>query len=536
MPHLPTHALRALVRRFGLALAAAVLVAACTSTPSPTPGITLDVDDATPTATRGTSVQVTVDLTRLGGADASVALSVTGQPATVSAAFAPASLSGSATESTLTLTVDAAAAEGTVDLTVTGTAGDLTDTVDLTLTIESLTVSGRVQQALNRPLIGATVASQGETAFTDATGAFTLSGLSLPYDLLVSSAVGTDSMHVYEGLTSPTPVLRPTFAVLGFIAPTVDTTVDGSLVAGALGADEAVIVCLEGVAIAVYGCDSLTTGDVAYSIAAAWFDGSNASVRLHALHFEIDADDVPTAFLGYETFLLDLSDGVAVIGADLDFDPVASDDVTGTTDHPVALPDTNLLVLARFGPNLSMPIVEIPDPGATAFEVLVPVLPGLTYDVLFIGSTTGGGVITWKHDVGLDAGAFAVAAPALPVAPANATTGVDLATPFSSTAAGGARTYFWGPDVVGPFFGLTTTRTNVTIPDPALGGFALPVGADYFWSLLGHGDDDVDTAAAGGYADYYTILFGVSGAGGPGLAADRTFALPDDSRAFTFAP
>ncbi len=535
MPHLPPHTLRALVHRFGLALAAAALVAACTSTPPPTPGITLGVDDATPTAVRGTSVEVTVDLTRLGGADASVALSVTGLPANVSAAFAPASLSGSATESTLTLTVAGAAAEGTADLTVTGTAGALTDDVDLTLTIGSLTISGRVQQALDRPLIGATVASQGETTFTDGTGAFTLSGLSLPYDLVVSSAAGTGGLHVFEGLTSPTPVLRPTFAVLDPVTPTFNATVDGSLVAGALGANEAVVVCVEGVAVAVYGCDSLIAGDAAYSIAAAWFDGSTASVRLHALHFEVDADAVPTTYLGYETFPFDLSDGVPVI-SDLDFDPVASDDLTGTTDHPVALPDTDLVVLARFGPNLSMPISGISDPGATAFEVLVPVLPGLTYDVLFSGSSASGGVITWRHDVGLDAGALAVAVPALPVAPADATTGVGLATPFSSTADGAARTYAWGPNVAGPFIGLTTTRTSVTIPDPALAGFAMPAGADYNWTLLGHGDDGVDTAAAGGYADYFTILYGLLGAGGPGLDSDRTFALPTDSRDFTFAP
>ena len=533
MPH---PALRALLRRFGLSLAAVALVAACTP-PAATPGIALDLDDPTPTAIRGTSLQITVDLTRLGGADAPVALSVTGLPANVAAAFAPASLTGSATESTLTLSVGASATEGTSDLTVTGTTGTLSDDVDLTLTIGGLTVTGRVRQGAQRPLIGATVASQDETATTDATGAFTLSGLSVPYDLVVSSEMGDGSLHLFEGLTSPTPVVRP--ALDRFRAPMIgfSTTIDGSIDGGALGLDEVVVVCVEGLSVAVKGCDTLGVGASAYSIGAGWFDESVATARLHAFHLEVDGDGLPTAYLGYETLLLDLTDGVAAL-ADLDFDPVATDTLTGTTSHPVALPDSDLIVMARFGPNLSMRLVAVEDP-ADAFALLVPVLPGLSYDVVFVGSdaVSGDDVLTWKHDVGLDAGAFAVAASAQMVAPAAAATGVDLTTEFTSTAVGGARTYLWGPDgVPGVVYARTTTRTTVTIPDPTLGGFTVPAGAAYDWTILGHGDEDVDSAAAGGYADYDTLLLMLLIGGGPGLDGDRTFAMLGADRGFRFAP
>lgn len=534
MPHQPHHALRALLRRFGLPLAAVALVAACTSTPAPTPGITLQLDDPTRSAIRGETIQVTVDLTRLGGADAPVALSVAGLPANVAHAFAPASLSGSATESTLTLDVGASATEGTTDLTITGTAGTLTDHVELTLTIDSLTVTGRVQQTLQRPLINATVASQGESALTDAGGSFTLTGLSIPYDLVVRSAIGDGGLHVFEGMTSATPLLRPTFASLGFPTLGFGATVSGSLADGALGAGEVVLVCVEGLAVDVFGCDTLGVGDAGYSIGAAWFDGSVASTRLHAFHIEVGVDDLPTAYLGYETILLDLTDGVAAL-ADLDFGPVDADDLSGTTSHPVALPDTDLVVLARVGPNLSMPLFGIEDPGAT-FAVLVPVLPGLRYDVVFVGSSTEDTVLTWKVDVGLDAGAYAVAAPAQMVEPADGATGVDLTTPFGSTAVGGARTYVWDATAAGVDLALTTTRTDVTVVDPALGSFAFPAGAAYDWTVLGHGADDVDTAAAGGNADYLTLFYALLGGGGPGLDGDRTLAVLDADRGFTFEP
>lgn len=535
MPHLQPPAIRAVLLRIGLGMAAIVLVAACASTPTPapTPAIALGLDDASPSAIRGQSVQITVDLTRTGGADAPVALDVTGLPANVTAAFAPASLAGGVTESTLTLTVGPAASDGAADLTVTGTSGSLSADADLTLTVGSLTINGRVQQGLQQPLIGASVSSQGETAVTDATGAFTLSGLSVPYDLLISSSLGDGGLHVYEGMTSEMPLLRPTFGVDGSATPDFGATIDGVLVGGALAADERVVVCLEGIAIAVFGCDFLDAGDAAYSIAAGWFDTAAVGVRLHALHTVVDADDVPTAYLGYETILLNLADG-AVTLADLDFDPIDDGTLIGTTSHPVALPDTNLLVFARFGPNLSLPIISAQDT-ADAFELLVPVLPGLSYDVIFQGSSTDEFVLTWKHDVGLDAGELAVALPALPVEPADATTGVDLTTPFSSTAAGGARTYVWEPDPTGIVFGLTTTRTDVTLPDPAESELTLPAGADYAWVIVGHGADDVDTAAAGGFADFFQLLFAAFGSAGPGFDGDRTLSL-SSSRDFTFAP
>lgn len=233
--------------------------------------------------------------------------------------------------------------------------------------------------------------------------------------------------------------------------------------------------------------------------------GTNTGVRLHAFHFEVDADGLPTAYLGYETIDLDLADGALTL-ADLAFEAVASADLTGTTSQPVGYADTLLFVLARFGPNLSMPISGGESPGA-AFEYRVPVLSGLSYDVVFVGTRPGDSVYTWRHDVGLDAGALDLVSPATPSVPADGATGVGLATTFATSVGGGARTYIWLPDAAGPFIGLTTTRTSVTIPDPALGGFA----------------------------DYFTILYG-SAEGGPGLDGDRSLGFPTFQRQFTFAP
>lgn len=532
MPYRPPSVRRAILGRVGLFLVGVALVTACA--PGLIASIVLGVDDATAVVLRGDTVYVLVDLTRLGGMSDPVELSVAGLPSNVTASFSPPILSGAATESTLTLTAAAAASEATAALTITGTAGSVSDEVAVTLTVDSLAVQGHVLGLLQQPVIGAAVASQGETTFTNANGAFIIEGLSVPYDVVVSSTDGDGAVHVFEGLAAPMPVLRPFFTAVGFPSPGQGTTIDGSILGGALGAGEVVVVCVEGLAVAVYGCDNLAAGDSLYSISAGWFAGSAASVRLHALHFQVDADDLPTAYLGYETTTLNLVDGVGTL-FDLDFDPVPADTLTGTASVPLAATSSGALVLARFGPNLSVPLAQLDGIGAT-FEAHVPVLPGLSYDVLvFAGLAPGGAVYTWKHDVGLDAGALAVALPAQPLAPADAAIGVDLTTPFSSTAIGGARTYVWLPDAAGPVLARTTTRTSVTVTDPALGGILFPAGAAYSWTVLGHGNDGVDVAAAGGYADFFELLL-TANSGGPFFDRDRTFAIPGDERDFMFMP
>ena len=80
------------------AVTVALVLAACGQTPS----ITLSLDVATAELLRGSDVQVEVTVTRLGGATADVALTVTGLPANVDASFSPATLSGGNLISTLT--------------------------------------------------------------------------------------------------------------------------------------------------------------------------------------------------------------------------------------------------------------------------------------------------------------------------------------------------------------------------------------------------------------------------------------------------
>jgi len=82
----------------------------------------------------GKSGQSTVSISGSGGFNSGVTLSASGLPSGVTAAFSPASVTGSGS-SKLTLSVSAGAAAGTSSITVTGTAGALTHDASVSLTV-----------------------------------------------------------------------------------------------------------------------------------------------------------------------------------------------------------------------------------------------------------------------------------------------------------------------------------------------------------------------------------------------------------------
>jgi hypothetical protein len=98
-------------------------------------GYTLAVNEETVTAAAGATGTANITLTRTGGFTGAVALTAEGLPTGVTAAFNPASVTG--TTSVLTLTVAANATPGTSTITVRGTSTGQTDktaTFQLTIT------------------------------------------------------------------------------------------------------------------------------------------------------------------------------------------------------------------------------------------------------------------------------------------------------------------------------------------------------------------------------------------------------------------
>ena len=515
------------------ALAIGILVSLTSCTP-PTPSIAVSLAPATVELLRGGSVDVVVHLTRLGGAVDPVTLSLAGAPvpAHVTAAFDPPMLWGAALESTLTLAASAAASEDALVLTVAATTGTLSGEADLDVTVTSLSVTGTVMGPFAMPISGVLVQTQGQVTATNGAGVFQLDGLTIPYDLTLSQAGSEPWMHVFEGMRTPSPVIAPVRLLLSPPATSVASLSGAVLGGAAVGANEVVAVCVEGLDLAVLGCDHVIAPDTAYGINATWFSAANQSVKVHALHYERDASGVPTAVLGYHTFVTTLADGGAV-AADLDLAPVASRPVSATISAAGGYSLTGSQGAVRLGPNLALGMFDAS--GVTSLDLPLPDLPGASYVLAAAGLTSGGIGVGWWTGVDGDVGTLVIPPHPQPVTPLAGAVGVTTTTFTAVSGNGGPMTFVWEPTVAtDPTFARTTMADDVTIPDPTTAGLTVPSGASYEWRVDGSAEADVDAAARFGLA---TVVAGSAmvGSGGPGFLEPGAYTRSAE-RSFDWAP
>ncbi len=507
-----------------IAVTVTLILAACGQSPS----ISLTLDAAIAELVRGGEVQVEVTLTRSGGSTADVALAVTGLPANVAASFSPATLSGGALTSTLTLSADAAAVDATSSLVVTGSGTGLAASTHLTLEVTSLTVTGRVVSMFEFAVEGAVVASQGDIDVTDMNGDFTLTGLSVPYDVSVWNSTD-DWLHVFEGYTSDELVLAPLGTLTAPPVPTRSTVVQGNLSGGVMPVPtgQHVMVCVEGVDGAITGCDTVSPTENSYSIAAEWSGSVTRQVRLHALQIA-STGGYATGYPGYATLAMTLTDATPVV-ANLDLGTaLQTTTVDVEIDTPIAIAGT--FAAAQLGPNLGVPVMLV-NSAVTSHEVVMPVLTDVTYTFV---ATTGGQQIGWVADVtGPTATVVVPAAPVL-VSPPDTTVGVTTNTVFTaSNPTAGPMTFHW-QITSGPMIGLTTMAGSHSIPDPTEYGMLFPTAAIGNWQVIGHSGATAESGSTG-LTDLFNSLYMFVMGFTPGLDGTGSFAISDNWD-FTTAP
>ena len=165
-----------------------------------TPSFSLAANPASVSAQDGANVTTTITIAVANGFDAAVALSASGLPTGVTAAFSPTSIAapGSGT-STLTLTASSSAPVGSYAVTVTGVGGGVTQTVSLTLAVTAGTGTG-FSLATNPTSVAAAPGSSTTSTITSTlTGGF-------------SSAVALSASGLPSGVTasfSPASIAAP---------------------------------------------------------------------------------------------------------------------------------------------------------------------------------------------------------------------------------------------------------------------------------------------------------------------------------------
>lgn len=306
--------------------------------------------------------------------------------------------------------------------------------------------------------------------------------------------------------------------------------VSGNLTGGVIpvAANQVVMVCAEGIDGIAIGCDMVMPTETAYSLSAQWFGPTSRAVRVHALQLQRDASGYPTAYLGYTTMDMTLTDTVPTL-ANLNLGAaVSSVTVDVDIDSPVAIVAT--IAAVQIGPNMAIPVAQV-NSAAVTHQFAMPVIDGATNTFVAAVSIAHFG---WQAGVTSTTATVTVPDTLQLTSPAALATGVTTSTNFTTAGAtGGPRTFMWNESGGGLAVGVTTMSPTTTIPDITPYGLALPANAGFDWQAMGHGGDSTDDATASLY-DYYNFTLMISLAS-PGLDGEGTVVL-SGTRGFTTAP
>lgn len=497
-------------RTLGLAILAAVALASC----GPSPSITVQLADGALDVLLGGSATTQLSVSRAGGASADVTLDAAGAPDWVTVTFAPATLSGGATTSTVTLATDADdpdAAPTSFTLTVTAVGSGLEASDEVTVNVELLAVTGRVTDYFGQPMTGVSVAvDAGAPVPVGADGTFTVADVEVPYDLTLLDLTNHYA-HVYEGLTTTD------LEILGSMTPLAarQAGVTGEL-SEPVGTDQLALVCIEGTEVTVLGCTSVPPSQTAFAITANWYGDIQVSGNVRAWVVDLDQSGSTTGFAREGQAAIDLVDTVGAT-ADVTLGPgPAAKTVEVTITPPPGLFLIQSFVSYRYSEHGSITFPVILPPGTDVYEAVLPDVPGATASLLGI-ATNLVGQVGYAWEVGeYSSGTLDLVMPRgfTKLSPEAGATDVNTSTVFSvRNYSDGPVTFLFSGD---PYIAVTTSEPETTIPDLASLGLGLPSGANYTWQVMVMPRlATVDEVAHGGLVLLNSALSTLTGGPGP---------------------
>jgi hypothetical protein len=379
-----------------------------------------------------------------------------------------------------------------------------------------VTVTGTVLTYEGVPADGDTVGISSGTFTgsqrTDVSGRFTISGVPVPYDLLVSAPVGPAGTSVrYIGLTRTDPTVSD---LLSGLAPMRTANLSGQLAGGSYPepADVATRFVfaspenLYSVIYALSNLDYLTDGS--FDSAMQWAGPATTTGALYALQFSSTLQEggyLPEQYLGYGSLDgVSLEDKGSLTGQTVTLAPVGADTMSVTltpTDGYTFYEET---VQLSVGPNVPLTIILGGGTPSTAQTFLMPVIPNTSL-VVSADATNDAGAYIQATRTGLapDASVVLTFPPAPEVqAPADGATDVGPFTTFSwSPYPNGVHMLAVIPDKYGTPYFIFTAGTSATVPDFS----SLPANTGFYWFVVGAAPlasvDDLATA------DHYQAFY-----------------------------
>lgn len=424
-------------------------------------------------------------------------------------------LSGPGTISTTTGAITAytppASVTAETNATVIATAGSVSGRATITINPipgPPITVAGQILDSGGLPVENAPVAIGIQKTTTDASGHFTIAGVTTPYDLVTVTVSNAGQLGIeLKGLTRTDPTI-----VTSAVTPAGPPLVNQARVSGNISGGDPLSTFGDYTYVA-FGSPTLSHAvsviDNPFDVLFEWSGPISSTGNLHALQFAASApSQPPTSYKGYGMKTgVTVAAGTEQSGQDLALASVSTANISGSITLPSAAYslDSNSLTLT-FGDGASIPLGS---DSALAFNYLMPAGIGATGNLIASATVTGGQ--TWATASGLAPDTSGVSlelqAAALPILPADASTGVTTDTDFTWTAlAGGLHFvyFFTSSDDYDDYDSLlayivVTPGTTTKIPDlAALGiGSGLTPGLTYYWSVNAGAPSTIDAFASG---------------------------------------
>ena len=414
----------------------------------------------------------------------------------------------------------------TFTLTATNSAGAVTSDAVVTVA-QSTTINGYVKDVDGEPIAGATVIIKGKApTTTGAGGNFSVSNVTVPYEIRLIISGFQQVAVVYQGLTR----VDPTLIYLGSTASSKTATISGTVPAAA---GKTTLVFF------VSGDKAWSTianqANGSYTINADWMGSTNSFTgKLQVLRWTPNPNGLPQQYDAYG-----LKDNVTISNGGsfpnnnfvtADFTDPAEQNITGSITRPSSnYSIRDKILYLNFG-NAFIRIAGESGAGLTEnFSYTVPSITGATFqiDVSALLPATPSSRITFYSEKGISGGSTGInitlaSAPQLNL-PANNGIGIDSTTQFLWTKGSGQSISiaYIMPMGQGPAFFIYTDGNSTNIPNLSPQGLGLPPNQFYQWTIIeAFPVSSVDAAASD---SFITLINGNSGGFGRGQSETFNF-------------
>lgn len=343
------------------------------------------------------------------------------------------------------------------------------------------TVVGQVIDSRGQPVAGRSVVQGSRSTTTTASGCFTFTGVTMPYDAAIIQTTGTPYAIVFTGLTRTDPTLTDIYLSR---QPARTTTVTGNLTVPP-GAPASVSTGV------VFSSPEASVGRTftsnPWSLSVSWNGPTSTTGNVHALQWTNDANGSLTGFFAYGVRNgVTLQSGTAFTGADVTLTtPVTTQAVVGAISVPSGYTLSERAVYVTF-PDRAAFLVG--DDTLTSVGFAFPFPSGIGASALVYAAASDGTSTTEAQSAALPAGTsnatVTLPSPALPTAPASGATGVGTSTDLVwSPVAGAVYEVVLTGSGTDPVYVLLTSSTTARIPDLSAQGLGLPSARSYSWTV-----------------------------------------------------